>query len=288
MAGEDDDDDVVEIADPRPPPQAVFEMIGSQIEICGVKAVETYPHARNQCPTHAFGTPGFCATCYCAACEVKASECLKWSEHYTATARIPPRRPLLPLRAAAPASRGTAERRDAPPPASRTAERGDAAGDAAARRSQARPSAQITVATPSVSQSLATGTAPPASAAVPDRWRELRSSDEFEADVNCMSDYVVGTDGVRVLNPSKYCPFCNDLMAGTTTLKMTCADLDNEKGEGHTSVDEHAECKCRFHRRCRTAWMNGDRALEALCPRRTRKDGHSQWQPTCPLASHSL
>jgi hypothetical protein len=79
------------------------------------------------------------------------------------------------------------------------------------------------------------------------------------------------------------CPFCGELMDGKVTIAMITNDLDDPE---HAAVVEHAECKCRVHRRCRNAWMNGDRALEALCPGRTRKEDRSRpWHPTCPMAS---
>ena len=72
----------------RPEEERAIDVHGAQMTdddddvVCVGRRGEPLIHAREDCPAFPFGTPNFCAYCWCCACGVQAKECKKWAEHY--------------------------------------------------------------------------------------------------------------------------------------------------------------------------------------------------------------
>ncbi|MGB1602726.1 MAG: hypothetical protein ACPIOQ_58890 [Promethearchaeia archaeon] len=61
-----------------------------ELEVTGHEghlALIDFPHPREHCVAHPFGSQAHCARCFCVVCDVQASQCQQWPDHCRMTFR---------------------------------------------------------------------------------------------------------------------------------------------------------------------------------------------------------
>ena len=93
--GDDFDDEIQVVDAPSPKMTAVqtstHQTCEEDIQLVGTLNEQRLPHMRQHCTEHPFreavvsGSRKFCSECYCYVCDIRASDCQRWDDHFGAT-----------------------------------------------------------------------------------------------------------------------------------------------------------------------------------------------------------